>query len=235
MLERELQWEKSIFFFLNGSESTFWDNFFWLYSSKWIWIPFYLCLFIVFVYKKKGKEIVLILLAVAVVILLCDQISSGFFKPFFHRLRPTHHPDFKDQVAIVGGYRGGLYGFISSHAANAFGFATFLALVFRNRLFTFAILSHALLTGYSRIYLGVHFISDIVAGSLLGITIGYTIYLLFNLCRIHFLRINKEDLKKPVYSKQCVYLAGFVYLSTVLILLLFSNQIINLISKSSVS
>ena len=234
MLERELQWEKGAFFFLNGSESAFWDNFFWLYSSKWIWIPLYLCIFIVFVYKKKIKEIVVVLLAVAVVILLCDQISSGFFKPFFHRLRPTHHPDFQDQVMIVNGYRGGQYGFISSHAANAFGFAVFLAWVFRDRLFTFVVLLHALLTGYSRIYLGVHFISDIVAGSLLGITVGYLIYLLFNWVRRRFLHVNKENLKKPVYSKQGVYWTGCVYLSTVLILLLLSSQIFNLIYSSSV-
>ncbi|MCL1938280.1 MAG: phosphatase PAP2 family protein [Candidatus Azobacteroides sp.] len=235
MLEQELQWEKNIFRLLNGSESTFWDNFFWLYSSKWIWVPFYLCLFIVFAYKKKGMEIALIFLSVAVVILLCDQIASGFFKPVFHRFRPSHHPDFQDQVAIVRGYRGGRYGFISSHAANAFGFATFLALVFRNRLFTFVMLLHALLTGYSRIYLGVHFISDIVAGSLLGIAIGYAIYLLFNQGRIHFLSVNKADLKRPLYSIQRVYLIGLVYLFMIIILLLFSSQIINLIYEPSAS
>jgi len=228
MLEQELQWEKSLFFFVNGERSAFWDNFFWLYSSKWIWIPLYLCVLFVFVYKRKGKEILLVLLSTVVVILLCDQIASGFFKPFFHRLRPSHHPDFQDQVAIVRGYRAGLYGFISSHAANAFGFATFLALLFRNRFFTCTIMLYALLTGYSRIYLGVHFISDIVAGSLLGITIGYAIYPLFNLGRIYFLQVNKKDLKQPIYSKQSVYLVGFVYLAIVITLLLFSNQLIHL-------
>jgi undecaprenyl-diphosphatase len=229
MLEQELQLERNLFFFLNGSESVYWDYFFRLYSYKWTWIPFYLCFIVVFVYKKNWKEILLIILSVTLLIVLCDGISSGFFKPFFHRFRPTHHPDFKDQVDIVLGYRGGLYGFISGHATNAFGFATFAALVFRNRLFTIMILLFAFLNGYSRIYLGVHFISDVVAGILTGVVLGYIVYKLYNLSRQQFLKTDQIALKKSIYSKREIYSLCSVYIASIVILLLFSNQLIELI------
>lgn len=231
MLEQELQLERGLFFFLNGSESVFWDSFFWLYSCKWTWIPFYLCFIFVFIYKKNWKEIVLIILSVVLLITLCDQISSGFFKPLFHRFRPTHHPDFRDQVDIVFGYRGGLYGFISSHAANAFGFATFTALVFRNRLFTTMMILFAFLNGYSRIYLGVHFVSDVVAGMLVGILLGYIVYKLYNLGRRQFLKTDNVKLKKTVYSKPEIYLLCSAYIISISMLLLFNNQLIKLFYK----
>jgi undecaprenyl-diphosphatase len=232
MLEQELQWERTLFFFLNGSESVFWDHFFWLYSYKWTWIPLYLCFLFVFIYKKNWKEIVLIILSLTLLIVLCDQISSGFFKPFFHRFRPTHHPDFQDQVDIVLGYRGGKYGFISSHAANSFGFAVFTALIFRNRLFTVLILLFAFLNGYSRIYLGVHFISDVVVGALVGTIVGYIGYKLYNLSRRQLLKIDKIELKKPIYSKPEIYGLCSAYIGSIVILFLFNNQLVNLFFKA---
>ncbi|GHT77426.1 phosphatase PAP2 family protein [Bacteroidia bacterium] len=211
MLERELQWERDLFFALNGSDSVFWDNFFWLCSSKWIWIPFYLCVLFVFIYRQKSKEILYVLLAVVVVILLSDQIASSVFKPIFHRFRPTHHPDFKNLVDIVSGYRGGRYGFISSHAANAFGFATFTALLFRNRLFSFTIFTFALLNAYSRVYLGVHFISDVVAGGLVGALIGFLIFRLYDLKK-----------QKPVYAQRAIHRLCLFFWGYTLLILFFS-------------
>lgn len=98
-----------------------------------------LFILVVLCYKKNWKEWLLILLAIVLTITLCDQFASHVCKPIFTRFRPTHHPDFMDQVKVVFGYRGGMYGFISSHAANAFGFATLMALIFRNKLFGWTI------------------------------------------------------------------------------------------------
>lgn len=176
MLEDLLVWERDVFLMLNGSDSSFLDNFMWIYSGKMVWLP--LAIFIIFVlcYKKNWKECLLILLAIVLTITLCDQFASHVCKPIFTRFRPTHHPDFVDQVKVVFGYRGGKYGFISSHAANAFGFATLMALLMRDRFLSFTLLLWALMTSYTRIYLGVHFISDIVPGILSGSFFGYIVY-----------------------------------------------------------
>jgi len=229
MLEKELQFERDIFFFLNGSDWVFWDNFFYIYTSVWAWLIFYFCFLWVFTYKKNWKEAACILAAVVVLVLLTDRISAGFFKPYFQRFRPTHHPDFMDQVRIVFGYRGGRYGFISGHAANSFGFAAFTALIFRNKLFTFTIFLFAILNAYSRIYIGVHFISDIVAGAVVGVLIGVFIYQLYNCVRNRWLFIEKERLKKPVYSmRETYFLCGIFYLY-IIIMLLFNNQIVTIL------
>lgn len=157
MVEKILVYERDLFFMLNGSDSPFLDRFMWLYSGKAVWLPLAFFILVILLYKKKWRESILILLAIVLVITLCDQFASHVCKPIFTRFRPTHHPDFMDQVKTVFDYRGGRYGFISSHAANAFGFATFMSLLFRYRLFTWTIFLWAALTAYTRVYLGVPF------------------------------------------------------------------------------
>ena len=102
------------------------------------------------------------------VALLCDQFSSSVCKPFFERYRPARDPDFSSMVTIVNGYRGGMFGFFSSHAANAAGIVVYTALIFRNKLYAATAVLWALLTCYSRMYLGVHYPGDILAGLLWG-------------------------------------------------------------------
>ena len=232
MLEKELQFERELFFLLNGSGSTLLDNFFYIFTNQWIWLIFYICFIYVFVFKKDWKEIVCVIGAIILLIFLTDQISSGICKPFFHRFRPTHHPDFMDRVKTVFNYRGGLYGFISSHAANSFGFATFCALIFRNKLFTCTIFLFAFLNVCSRIYLGVHFISDIVVGAFVGVIVGVFIYLLYNWVRRRWLLVESNKLKKPVYSvKESYFLCGIFYLYLA-IMLIFNNQLITILLQN---
>ena len=181
MLEQWLVWERDAFFLLNGSDSSFFDHFMWLYSGKVVWLPLALFLLVVLVYKRGWRETFWLVLMIALTITLCDQFASHVCKPIFTRFRPTHHPDFMDQVKVVFGYRGGKYGFISSHAANSFGFAMLLALIFRNRWLTVSLFLWATLNAYSRIYLGVHFITDIIPGALSGLFFGWVVYRLYRL------------------------------------------------------
>ncbi|GHT26266.1 hypothetical protein AGMMS4957_21720 [Bacteroidia bacterium] len=229
MLEQELVLERSLFFFLNGHHTALLDVFFWLVSYKWAWVPFYACFLFVFVYKKNWKEIVLVVLSIALVITLCDQISAHVARPFFQRFRPTHHPDFQDIVKIVRNERGGLYGFFSSHASNAFGFAVFTSLLFKNRWFTATMLLFALLTSYSRIYLGLHFVSDVVVGAVVGSAIAWGVYKLYVVCcqwwlggrRMGSRMGNRKDspyayMQKFVYSRQEIYglcIAFFIFIA----------------------
>ena len=192
MLENLLNYEREAFLWLNGSHNPMADQFWWLFSGKTVWIPLALSfVYLIFSNHRPWKEALAIVVAIAITITLCDQFASSFCKPVFERFRPTHHPDFMNDVQIVFGYRGGRYGFISSHAANAFGFVMFTALLLQKRLYTIIMFAWATLTAYSRIYLGVHFISDIVPGILVGLFLGWFVYKLFIYTTSHF--INKDS------------------------------------------
>ena len=175
-IQQLIKWDKELLLALNGSDSSFLDGFMWIYTGMWIWIPLVLTILYVIIKNNKLQEALVIFAMIGLVVLLADRISSGFFKPFFHRFRPTHDPEIMNLVDIVNGYRGGLYGFVSSHAANSFGIVTFLALLFKRKSFTYAIVGWAILNCYSRIYLGVHFPGDILCGTILGCLSGWLVY-----------------------------------------------------------
>jgi len=220
--EKTLPYENDLFLWMNNHHNEFWDTFMMTYSGKVIWIPLSVVLLITLFYKTKWRNAVLIILCFILLATLCDQISAGVIKPFFSRFRPTHHPDFMYKVLVVDGYRGGRYGFISAHAANGFGAATFLALIFRYRWFTVALFSWALVTCYSRIYLGVHFISDVVGGMMLGSILGFLIYLLHQYCRVRILKLSLEELLIPPYKKMHANIIMTVLGATVLIITIYS-------------
>jgi len=228
MLERILEYERDLFFFLNGSDSVFLDHFMWLYSGKAVWLP--LAAFITFalIYRKDWRESILILLSIALVVTLCDQFASHLFKPLFTRFRPTHHPDFMNQVDTVFNYRGGRYGFISSHAANAFGFAMYMSLLFRDRFFTWVVFIWAFVTAYTRIYLGVHFISDIIPGAALGVLFGYLVYILYVFVRKRIFKNKRETLQPPskIHSQRCKFLITCAILFTVLCVVIFNAKLV---------
>lgn len=178
-IQQIIGFDKQVLLALNGSDSIFWDNFMWTYTGRLIWVPLAASLLYVIIKNNKWKEALLIVCMVGLVILLADRISSGFFKPFFHRFRPTHDPEIMGLVDVVNGYRSGKYGFLSGHAANSFGVITFVSLLIRRKGFTFALIIWAALNCYSRIYLGVHFPGDILCGTVLGCLIGVLVYYLY--------------------------------------------------------
>ncbi|NDV59155.1 phosphatase PAP2 family protein [Bacteroides sp. 519] len=236
MLENILDYERSLFLMLNGSDSAFLDRVMYVYSGKAIWIPVAIFIAIILLYKKGWRECLFIVIALALVVTLCDQFASGICKPLFTRYRPTHHPEFKDCVETVFGYRGGRFGFISSHAANAFGFATFMVFMFKNTLFSWVIYLWAGITAYSRIYLGVHFISDIVPGIVVGLIIGYCVYLFYKWSRQRFLanQINEENrtqVAAVTYTAFQKRLVVYGILVTILILLVFNVTLAELMRK----
>ena len=224
MVEKILVYERDLFFMLNGSDSPFLDRFMWLYSGKAVWLPLAFFILVVLLYKKKWRESILILLAIVLVITFCDQFASHVCKPIFTRFRPTHHPDFMDQVKTVFDYRGGRYGFISSHAANAFGFATFMSLLFRYRLFTWTIFLWAALTAYTRVYLGVHFISDIVPGAIAGVFFGWLVYCLY--VKVRPVVTGTSSNACELYSTGQKRLIVYAIFIAVLIIAVFNVQLV---------
>jgi undecaprenyl-diphosphatase len=201
LAENMLSYERQLFFMLNGSDSTFLDNMMWILSRTSVWFLLYLFVALFLFHKTLKKKAAFILLFFVLTVVLCDQFSSGLFKPFFERLRPTHHPEFKDLVDIVHGHRGGGFSFISGHATNSFGFAVFLSVIFRNRWVTLVSLVWATIISYSRIYLGVHFISDVVGGMLAGTLIALIMYVVFVLLQKKLFQPDSPE-EIRIYSQQ---------------------------------
>ena len=170
--------DKSIFLFLNGIHSPFWDNMMYWISGDTSWLFLYIILLIALAIKYRWRMI-FVVLAVALVITASDQFSVHFFKEVFMRLRPCHDPEISGLVHIVNDHCGGKFGFVSSHAANTFALAMLTSRLFKNKYFTWFIFAWATIVSYSRIYLGVHYPGDIIGGALLGIFLGWVVFLLY--------------------------------------------------------
>jgi undecaprenyl-diphosphatase len=168
--------DEEIFLFLNGLHASWLDQPVFLISKTILWIPLYAFLLYV-IYKEYGNESWIILIGLALTITLSDQITTSLMKPFFARLRPSHDPDLQGMIHFVNDYRGSRFGFASSHAANTFGTATFLyMLMHTRRKGIFVLFFWALLVSYTRIYLGVHYPGDIIAGGIVGTLCAVVLY-----------------------------------------------------------
>ncbi|MDB4061185.1 phosphatase PAP2 family protein [Vicingaceae bacterium] len=174
MVENLEQWDRELFVFLNGFHSESLDFVMWHVSGKLQWIPLYL--FLLFLLTKKyGKLIWVILVATALTVTLADQFSVKLFKEVFERWRPCHNLDLKEMVHLVNDKCGGRFGFVSSHAANSFATAGLLGLFF-NRKSLYLLLIWASLVSYSRVYLGVHYPSDILGGAIIGLIVAFLVH-----------------------------------------------------------
>jgi len=178
MLELLEKTDQSLFLLINGWHSPFWDQVMWLVSTKWLWIPLYLFIlgWLIKIFKRRFW---ILLIFIILLVVVTDQTSVHLFKDVFKRLRPCHNETLAPMVHLIKGHCGGMYSFVSSHATNMFGIAAFVTLLLRNRTFTIVMYLIVALIGYSRIYLGVHFPGDVVAGALVGTFLGWLIYLLF--------------------------------------------------------
>ena len=188
-MEHILELDRKIFLELNSNfHNPFMDQLMMFLTSTTAWIPLYIILLYLLIRNYK-KETWIVLLGITLTIILADQITSSIMKPLFERLRPSHEPFLAEQVHIVNKYRGGRFGFASSHAANTFGVATLIWLLLKNyRPWITLLFIWPLFVGYTRIYLGVHYPGDILAGFLIGLMCAITSYLLVVLLRSYMTR-----------------------------------------------
>ena len=210
MLDWLIDIDKQLLLLCNGTHFAWLDNFFWIISQKYFNVFIIIPLLIVLLRRREFVETLLVVLSIAVVVLICDQIASSICKPLFQRLRPSQ--DESLSVVLVNDYRGGRYGFISSHAANTFGAAVFMLQVFRNKFFTTAILLWAVLVSYSRIYLGVHFPGDVLCGMLVGIVVALLVFRLYEWLRHRLYVARRLSSSENVYHRDIYvdYFAAFI-------------------------
>lgn len=154
--------------------SAFW----FFYSDKMTWIPFVAVILFCLFYRTHWRNALLLLIAIALLFFLSDFCVASF-KPLIGRLRPSHDESIMNILHYVNGYHGGRYGFPSNHASNGFATATFLMLLYRKRMVTICAFLWAIGSCYSRMYLGVHFPTDILVGATLGTCIAVAVYFLY--------------------------------------------------------
>ncbi len=196
MIETLKHIDQQVTIWLNQQHSPFFDDLMYWISDKYIWVPFYALLVALMIIKLK-KHSITALVAIALLITLSDQLSVHMFKEVFERFRPCRpQSPVHEMIHIVRGHCGGQYGFISSHATNTFALALFLSGIIGKyfKAFSPLIVIWAAVVSYSRVYLGVHYLGDIMGGaifgSLLGILMAYIFYKVTDY--LNFLQKNRS-------------------------------------------
>jgi undecaprenyl-diphosphatase len=154
------------------------DVIMWNASDRFTWLPLYAIMAFLII-RKYGKASWLPIVYAVLAVALSDQLSSHLVKNIVLRYRPSHNLVLQSQLHYVKNYTGALYGFASSHAANSMALSFFIFLMFRKNYIAALLSFYVALVCYSRIYLGVHYPSDIAGGLVIGIVCGYAAYKLF--------------------------------------------------------
>jgi undecaprenyl-diphosphatase len=197
---------------INGWHSSFFDSFMMTYSNKWIWVPMYAALLYTMLRNLSLKLLVLGVVSIALIIATTDQLTATLLRPLIARLRPANLDNpLSEFVHIVDGYRGGAYSFPSAHAANSFGLAVSVWLLFRKHWLTTFFMAWAAVTCYSRAYLGVHYPGDLLAGAIIGVAAAWLVYALYRWATGHRPVEHPKHLYAPVLAGLLTIVAIAVY------------------------
>ncbi len=172
-----LELDRDVLASFNGSESLFADGLALVLTSAWTWLPLYASLLYLVVKNNEARQVALVAGCVALCLAISDGVADFLAKPLVARPRPLLDPVFGSMVQTVEGFEAsGPYGFFSAHASNTFSVALFFSLLVRDRAFGTAMVLWSLLNCWTRLYLGAHYPSDILAGLAWGAVAGGVSY-----------------------------------------------------------
>jgi undecaprenyl-diphosphatase len=181
ILQQLEKWDRWMFLQVNNYlENPFFDNLMPILRNPYTWIPLYLFLLLFVTMNFKGRGwwwVVLFLCTVS----LTDMVSNQVFKEAFKRLRPCQDPDLFQYVHLLVNRCSG-YSFLSSHASNHFGMATFIFITMRRVIkgWTWLFFLWAAAISYAQVYVGVHYPFDVLSGAVLGMLFGVLLGTFFN-------------------------------------------------------
>lgn len=191
-MDELIQLDKELFLFLNNLGSSTWDGFWLFMTHKFYQIPLYIAL-LYFFYKYFGvKGTIIVLVIVALMIACTDQLANLFKNTLFMRPRPCRAEGVAELTRFKAP-RCGRFGYFSAHAASSMALAFFVGLSLKpyvKYIFPFMVI-WAVVVGYSRIYLGVHYPGDVITGMIIGILLGFGAYKAF-IFLLHKYEINKK-------------------------------------------
>ncbi len=163
---------------LNSLHSPFTDAVWMLFSDKKVWYLLYLALAVLLFLRMGWKKALIVLASVILSVVACDQ-GANLVKDAVCRLRPCWDSGMLSAGLRVLEGKGSFYGFFSAHAANSFAIAASLGAGFRSgdrsrsyKGFSAGMYVWAALVGVSRIFVGKHFLGDVLAGAAAGLLIG---------------------------------------------------------------
>lgn len=164
----------------NGSDNIMLDQMVQILTSGLTWIPLYVMLFFVVMRNNETMgQIALVVGSAIFCVLFADGLVDGIIKQLAERWRPSNDPTFKYMVQVVDDIRLNGYSFCSAHAANTMSLAVFFSLLIRSKMLTITLVIWSLINCWTRLYLGVHYPSDILCGMIIGIIVGILVYLLY--------------------------------------------------------
>ena len=192
MIEEILKYDTELFLFLNNLGNATWDGLWLFITEKTSSIPLYAIL-LYLVYRKLGwKGTLIVVLCAAAMIAVTDQVSYQF-KHGIQRPRPCRLEELKEFMRFIA-ERCGRYGYFSGHASSSMATAVFLGLILKKtyRYIPFLLLFWAVVIGYSRVYLGVHYPLDIVTGMFFGGIVGGLFYRLQKGLQKKFMEVKEK-------------------------------------------
>lgn len=224
MFENIIELDRNLLLFFNGGNSVFMDSFVATLTYGPAWIPLYIgLLYLVVKNNETMAQIGLALGGALLCVILAGGVDNIIVKPLVGRLRPCNDPMIKYSLSLITSTTESNFSFFSAHAANTMALAVFFCCLIRDRLLGFLLILWSLMSGWTRLYLGVHFPSDVFVGTLYGIIDGLIVYLIYHKIYFKFnpkLNYISSQYTSSGYAKSDIDVVLTIFIFTIAIMVL---------------